>query len=136
LPRRTFAYGVIAGFIVTALLVLGIGIPVSEAMGSPQDMPPIMLIFPLVWVWTLIALGSKRLHDLGWDAWPIGVLLLLAPVLTYFLGFVGHFGAFVAVCSLAVFALLLLSPLGWMRGTKGPNRFGPDPLGEAKTEPS
>jgi uncharacterized membrane protein YhaH (DUF805 family) len=57
-------------------------------------------------------------------------------VLTYFLGFVGHFGAFVAVCSLAVFALLLLSPLGWMRGTKGPNRFGPDPLGEAKTEPS
>ncbi|MEZ0280819.1 hypothetical protein [Methyloceanibacter sp.] len=32
--------------------------------------------------------------------------------------------------------ILLLSLLGWMRGTEGPNRFGPDPLGEAKTEPT
>ena len=133
LARGPFALGVVAGFAMTALLVLGIGIPISEAIGNSQDMPPVVLIFPLVWVWTLIALGSKRLHDLGWDAWPIAVPLLLAPALTYLLGIYGALGAFVASTSLAVLALLFLSPLGWMRGTAGPNRFGPDPLGETVT---
>ncbi len=133
LPRGTFVPAVIAGFIATALLVVAVGIPVSEAIGNSQDMPPVVLIFVAAWAWTLFALGSKRLHDLGWDAWPVAVLLL-APPLTYFLNLGSSLGDLVVFSSLAILTLLLCSPLGWMRGTEGPNRFGPDPLGPAERD--
>ena len=56
-------------------------------------------------IWAAIAVTVKRLHDLdrpGWHWW-----LLMIPLYNIYLGLVLLFG----------------------RGTIGPNRFGPDPLG-------
>jgi uncharacterized membrane protein YhaH (DUF805 family) len=60
----------------------------------------------LALLWPSLAGGVKRLHDRDMSGWWL--LIGLVP-------FVGGI------------ALLVL--LGFLRGTPGPNRFGPDPLG-------
>ncbi|MGF7161418.1 uncharacterized membrane protein YhaH (DUF805 family) [Rhodoligotrophos appendicifer] len=66
----------------------------------------------LAWLWNLILLYPslciyiKRCHDRDQSGW--WVLLLLVPVVGF---------------------LWALINLGIMQGTRGPNRFGPDPLG-------
>ena len=82
----------------------------------------------------LLAVGVRRLHDTGRTGWwiiPLYIPVLGAPIaiiLTLwtrpFLG--GSFSAFllmaVVAMELAVLAMLALP------GTRGPNRYGPDPL--------
>ncbi len=53
-----------------------------------------------------IAVSARRLHDRGWSAWWL--LGFLVPILN-----------------------LVLIVNFFMRGTVGPNKFGPDPLGGA-----
>lgn len=56
-------------------------------------------------IWMSIAVGVKRLHDLNWTGWL--VLIGLIPALGQ---------------------LFVLFTAGMMRGTKGRNNHGPDPL--------
>jgi uncharacterized membrane protein YhaH (DUF805 family) len=62
----------------------------------------ILMYIPLVW--TSLALGIKRYHDLNKSGWWI--LIGLIPI-------IGPIWQFVE--------------LGFLRGSRGPNRFGDDP---------
>lgn len=62
-------------------------------------------IFGLAVLWPSIAVTAKRLHDRDKSGW--WMLMLLIP----FIGFIWF-----------------LIVVGCLRGTRGPNRFGPDPL--------
>lgn len=62
-------------------------------------------LFGIAAIWPSIAVGAKRCHDRGRSGWF--QLILLIPV---------------------VGAIWLLVELGFLRGTMGENRFGPDPL--------
>jgi len=85
-------------------------------------------IFALAILVPNIAVAVRRLHDIDRSGWWI--LLPLAP---YVLGFLFLFmqsfvlGAVLAFLGLVAAIVLLV----WycMKGTNGPNRFGPDPLG-------
>lgn len=77
-----------------------------------------------------MAMGIKRLHDRnksGWWALPV----ILLPVLLNGAGRGGLVTASSAMTlqwvSLAL-AVLGIVELGFLRGTVGPNQFGPDPL--------
>ncbi|MFL6697641.1 MAG: DUF805 domain-containing protein [Vitreoscilla sp.] len=59
----------------------------------------------LVFLWPLIAVSAKRQHDFDFSAW--WALIHFIP---------------------AVGSLILLVVNGVVPGTRGPNRFGPDPL--------
>ena len=62
-------------------------------------------------MWPLIALSAKRWHDINRSGWF--VLVNLVPAI----------GQLVAlVCN------------GFLPGTRGPNRFGPDPLARLRTD--
>lgn len=65
----------------------------------------IALVGAVFILWVSTAAHIKRWHDRNKSGWM--VLILLIPVLG---------------------ALWSLIELGFLRGTKGPNRFGPDPL--------
>ena len=94
----------------------------------PDTLWQIALLYPAT------AITVKRFNDRDWPAWlgfafaPLGALLYLAP----------HFGQAVAPQSPAVWmvvfwvcaAYLLFAFVdnGFVRGTRGPNRYGPDPL--------
>jgi uncharacterized membrane protein YhaH (DUF805 family) len=62
--------------------------------------------------WPCIAISAKRLHDFDFRAWWL--LITLVP---------------------AVGALAILVAAGFVRGTRGANRFGPDPLASAFSRP-
>lgn len=63
-----------------------------------------MVIYVIAAIWPNLAVGIKRCHDRDRSGWFL--LIGLVPFLN----------------------LWLLVELGFLRGTTGPNRFGPDPL--------
>jgi uncharacterized membrane protein YhaH (DUF805 family) len=81
-----------------------------------------------------LAVGAKRLHDRDKSAW----WLLLFYVLPYALAGIGllityaahNSGPFIlGVLGALGIAIWMFVELGCLRGTVGPNRYGPDPLG-------
>jgi len=94
-----------------------------------------------------IAVGIKRLHDRDKSGlWLLffyvvpGVLITLAILLGIF-GIAGESSANLAVAALlglAAFAIAvwMFVELGCLRGTVGPNRYGPDPLDPAAPAPA
>jgi uncharacterized membrane protein YhaH (DUF805 family) len=98
----------------------------------------------LVNAWIAFALSVKRLHDRDrtgwWLVWQlliivVGVILIIVAIAvpkeqgTLWYALAGAAG-------LAAFAISvwLFIEIGFMRGTQGPNRFGPDPLGATRDD--
>lgn len=87
------------------------------------------MLFSLTVLIPNLALSVRRLHDIDRSGWWI-----LTPIAAYglSLGFMGgHFfiiGA--AMMFLVPVAAIVLLVWFCMRGTPGPNRFGPDPLAD------
>jgi uncharacterized membrane protein YhaH (DUF805 family) len=81
-----------------------------------------------------IAVGAKRLHDRDKSAWWLA-LFYLGPA---FLGAIGDAaggaGIIFQIISLGI-SIWAFIELGILRGTAGPNRFGPDPLATTAGQP-
>jgi uncharacterized membrane protein YhaH (DUF805 family) len=95
-------------------------------------------------MWIAFALSVKRLHDRDrtgwWLVWQLLIILLAVILIVvaivvpeeqrplwYALG--GGAGVLAFVISVWLFV-----HIGFLRGTQGPNRFGPDPLGAARAD--
>lgn len=82
--------------------------PADPYTGMPEQSTGILsMIFGLVSIWIGLAAGAKRLHDRDKSGW--WQLLWFIPV-------IGWIWMFVL--------------LGFLRGSVGPNRFGPDTVTE------
>jgi uncharacterized membrane protein YhaH (DUF805 family) len=94
--------------------------------------------------WIGFALSVKRLHDRNRTGWWLvwqSLLLVLAVLLIVVAIAVPNeqaplWYALAGGASVAAFAISvwLFVEIGFLRGTQGPNRFGPDPLGAAKPD--
>jgi uncharacterized membrane protein YhaH (DUF805 family) len=122
-----------------------LSIPGAYENGGPTPMPtdPLGIAGMIVWFAALVgliagflAVAIRRLHDRGKAWWWIFVLLIVPDLLdiyvfgqTVTLGG-ANIGGLAQLCFFAGLALSLwsLAELGFLRGTAGPNRFGPDPL--------
>jgi uncharacterized membrane protein YhaH (DUF805 family) len=84
-----------------------------------------VLYIPLLWIG--LAVGAKRLHDRDKSAWWLLLFYVLPSLLQ---GIADQVGGLGVVLNLAGFALTIwgLVELGFLRGTPGPNQYGPDPL--------
>jgi uncharacterized membrane protein YhaH (DUF805 family) len=91
--------------------------------GTPKGAE--ILLIPFNWI--MIALGAKRLHDLGWTAWLMAIPVLVGAALPYMGLALGDPINTIVLNGLGALACLL--PFAFIRGTEGPNRYGPDPLG-------
>jgi len=98
----------------------------------------------LVNMWIAFALGAKRLHDRDrtgwWLIWQL-LILVLAVILVVVAVTVPQeqravWYALAGAAGLAAFVISvwLFVQIGFLRGTSGPNRFGPDPLGIARAD--
>jgi uncharacterized membrane protein YhaH (DUF805 family) len=95
-------------------------------------------------IWIGFALGTKRLHDRNrtgwWLAWPTLALIITViataavtvlskedPYATDYIVASFSIAVVFGLVSLVLGAWLFIE-IGFLRGTRGPNRFGPDPL--------
>jgi uncharacterized membrane protein YhaH (DUF805 family) len=81
------------------------------------------------------AVLTKRAHDRETPIWIVIAYLALSALLSVisFLGFDGPFNNpstlyWIVVVPMWIAATYLIIDLGFRRGTRGPNGFGPDPL--------
>jgi uncharacterized membrane protein YhaH (DUF805 family) len=93
-------------------------------------------IVGLILAYPDFAVLAKRGHDRNVPTWVAGVFIAGATVLNILvlLDLVGPLANpntlfYVIGVPLGIVALILLIDFGFRRGTVGPNRYGPDPLG-------
>lgn len=85
---------------------LGLNI-VAGIIDATTGVPAVGLVVGLVGIWVGIAAGAKRCHDRDRTGWF--QLIALIPIIG---------------------AIWLLIELGFLKGSEGENRFGPDPVVE------
>jgi uncharacterized membrane protein YhaH (DUF805 family) len=105
ITRLTFWMCMI-GMTVVSLLVESVLIPPrqTDEPGNAGSFPVPWLIFNLVLFWCVLAVSVKRWHDRDKSGW--WVLINLIPLIGW---------------------LWALVENGFLRGTEGPNSYGPDP---------
>jgi uncharacterized membrane protein YhaH (DUF805 family) len=128
---------IVLNFILGA--IMGGGMPSIEQLMDPAVMAAyaqkqgwISLIIGLITAYPYIALSVKRRHDRdnnGYDAIGLIVFSLLWS-LVQALGFVGSTNPVYMIVSVVflIYAIYILVQLGFLKGTAGPNSYGPDPL--------
>ena len=129
------------GAIVLGIISIAVTYAAILAAGGSIMMPDartmwISLVIQLVTLYPSAALMVKRFHDRDRPGYFAAFLLvpLILKGLTDALGMTGNpFNqnaldyAFLAI--LVVIGIWFLVELGFLRGTVGPNQYGPDPLG-------
>jgi uncharacterized membrane protein YhaH (DUF805 family) len=88
----------------------------------------LLVLVPGIVSW--FAVGIKRLHDRDQSGWWI-LLFYFGPGVASGLGHYSDSGALMLVLSLVSIGISIWAfvVLACLRGTRGPNRYGPDPLG-------
>lgn len=129
-PYWLTTLAMIAVFLVIILLVFalagGLGALTGDASGLGAAFIVLLIIYiPLLWIG--LALGAKRLHDRNKSGWWLLVFWVLPGILQGIGEYAGGLGI---VLMIAAFALSIwgLVEIGFLRGTVGPNQYGPDPL--------
>lgn len=95
---------VIVGFLVGGSMKVG---PDGQIQGGGAGMVAMIIVY-LAALWPMLALQVKRWHDRDKSGW--WVLINFVPLIG---------------------GLWALIECGFLEGTKGPNKFGPDPLATA-----
>ncbi len=90
--------------IVLTIIDMTAGLTIDDGMGG-EGVGILSSIFALIGIWFSLAVGAKRCHDRGRSGWFQAIALI--PIIG---------------------AIWLLIELGFLKGTEGENRFGPDPL--------
>jgi uncharacterized membrane protein YhaH (DUF805 family) len=120
-------------------LIMGGGMPSLEQMTDPAFMAGYAqkaawqsLIVGVITAYPYIAISVKRRHDRnsnGYDAIGLIVVGLLYSLLQG-LGVISStntVGMIIGVI-FGIYAIYMLIQLGFLKGTAGPNNYGPDPL--------
>lgn len=119
----------LVGMINFAIILVGAGL--SWASGATVALVLMGLVYLALLV-SGLAVTVKRLHDRDRAAWWALVFIFGPAVLSGIGAIFGHVGS--AIAGVAGFGISIWAfvELGCLRGTVGPNRFGPDPLGGAR----
>jgi len=107
--RAKYWLGTVCLIVVYVILAVVSGAAMSSD-GSMGIVGIIAMIIYVAMIWPSVALGVKRFHDRDKSGW--WVLIAFVPVIG---------------------GLWYLIECGFLEGTKGPNKFGPDPLAAAAT---
>ncbi len=105
--RQTYWLKYVVPYVVIIILLSIVetvaGITVDDGMGNGIGI--LSTIFILANIWFGLAVGAKRCHDRNRSGWFQAIMLI--PIIG---------------------GIWLLVELGFLKGSEGANRFGPDPL--------
>jgi uncharacterized membrane protein YhaH (DUF805 family) len=108
----------------------GVGRAEGGGIGLLVLLGVIFGVVVILLLWNMLALAAKRLHDLNKSAWWIVPYYVLPSILQLPASLSTVLPAtnlLLDLISVAISAWVLVE-LGFLPGTVGPNRFGPDPL--------
>jgi uncharacterized membrane protein YhaH (DUF805 family) len=129
LNRKSYWMTVIVTMAIILLLLLLALIMIREQRFEFAVFTVIILLIlyiPLIWIG--LAIGAKRLHDRDKSAWWLLVFYALPGILSSAGNQMDDLAFLILhVVSFAITVWAFVE-LGCLRGTRGPNRFGPDPL--------
>jgi uncharacterized membrane protein YhaH (DUF805 family) len=125
--------------------VYALSIPGAYENGGPTPLPKGPLGISLTTIWLLaiaalllhfLAAAVRRLHDLGKAWWWIFIFLIVPDMMFDYgrylvdssMGAVGRMPFITLLYPAMALWLWGFVELGFLRGTAGENRFGPDPL--------
>ena len=128
-----------ASWWIASCALMGIGFAVLSLIGRNIVLAILLALMGLVIVYCLLAVAVKRLHDRDKRGWWILLFavtpIMLASVVSAlgedWIGSTLDYAAWILVLAIAIWALL---EFGFMPGTGGSNRYGPDPLAKAKAD--
>ncbi len=127
----SLAVGAIALVIMIVVLGMAGGAFLSEdpaaMLGALGGVAIVLLIVFIPMIWIGLALGAKRLHDRNKSAWWLLIFWVLPMVLQYIGGMIDSVGFIFGLAGFAI-SIWAIVELGFLRGTVGPNQYGPDPL--------
>jgi uncharacterized membrane protein YhaH (DUF805 family) len=130
IPRKTYwlaSLAVIAYLLVAFAVVAVLFLESGDAFGT-LFLPGLLLSVPAVWAG--LAIGVKRLHDRDKSGWWVLLFYWLPGVLERMSDRMGEGGGALVLLLLSVaISIWALVEIGFLRGTMGANRFGPDPRG-------
>ena len=124
---------------VLLLIIVGVVLSLIESLlglgGSVGPYGPLSALFALATFVPSLAVSIRRLHDSNRSGW--WVLIGIAPYAVLVLAMVSGSLALTGLLSLvALGGAIVLLVFMLLEGTKGPNRFGPDPKGEGEPAPA
>ena len=111
--------------------------PVTTRRRLRSEPPPPSLpdtLWQIALLVPMSAITVKRFNDTDRPAWlgylfgPLGAALYLGPHLKDWVGSIGSTTLLPLLVALFVYFVFALIDNGFIRGTGGPNRYGPDPL--------
>jgi uncharacterized membrane protein YhaH (DUF805 family) len=129
LNRKPYWMTVIATMVIIVLLLLLVLVMIREQRFEVAGLTVIILIIlyiPLIWIG--LAIGAKRLHDRDKSAWWLLVFYALPGILSTAGNEIGDLGFIILHIISFGITVWAFVELGCLRGTRGPNRYGPDPL--------
>ena len=104
---------------------------VAWATSPDAQIVYIIVVFFVVatpWLISLIAIGVKRLHDRDKSGWWLLVFYVLPGALNSIGEHAGPTLEFILQLASLAISIWAFVEIGCLRGTAGPNKFGPDPL--------
>ncbi|SHK42970.1 Uncharacterized membrane protein YhaH, DUF805 family [Bradyrhizobium lablabi] len=116
--------------------------PFTVSFRDAAPLPAVVLFYAMgapifvVGMWFLAAATIKRLHDRNKSGWWIVPFFIAPALLDRLSGWIDDPTTAIVVSAIA-FGLTVwcFVELLFLRGTRGPNRFGPDPLAPVDTRP-
>jgi uncharacterized membrane protein YhaH (DUF805 family) len=140
ISRKTFWLASIA-VLVIELLIAAAAAATAEEFADEATGDLAMDIVLFAFLYPQFAISVKRGHDRNISTWVIGawyVALAMSDILRCF-GWLrsspnqnvlssANLISFAFIMIAGIISLALLIELGFRRGTRGPNRYGPDPL--------
>lgn len=147
ISRRTY-WIALAVVIAVNFALLGaaaqlLGVSYESLLEGTKTGSAINLAVTLLLLWPSLAYMSKRLHDRNrpgiWAAVLYALVILADIVDIAGLGGTADEPSALVLAILApvlIIGLWLFVELGFLKGTQGPNEYGPDPLGETQADAS
>jgi len=116
-------------FALISIGVVAIAIGLVIAVGSSIPVFIVLGIVYLALLYASLAVAAKRLHDRGRTAWLL-VVFYVVPAVLQEAGKATHVPAISILTSFVAFGIFIWAfvELACLRGTAGPNEYGPDPL--------
>ena len=116
--------------LIIVLMLIALGLVGERKFGAAIGVVALIIILYIPLIWVGLAVGAKRLHDRDKSAWWLLLFYAAPSVLSGAANRTDDIGTMGILLHLVSFAITVWAfvELGCLRGTVGPNRYGPDPL--------